>query len=171
MQAVDELVEQVFERLEQLDELDNTYVIYTCTSSSPFRELKPDLGHTTADNGFAIGTRRRQPGKTLGYEQDLHVPLIIRGPGIIPGSRDSVSSWGMVDLAKTIMGLAGATADYVDDGREIVLPRVKAEGVDGVVNPARETDWAISEFWVLGVEEGTYAGKLKQVELASRFQL
>lgn len=113
-----------------------------------------------ADNGFAIGSHRRQPGKTLGFEQDLHVPLIVRGPDILPGSRDSISSWGMVDLAKTIMGIAGARADYIDDGREIALPRkASSDDVGLQAMDTHKADHAISEFWVLGVEEGKYAGE------------
>jgi hypothetical protein len=66
------------------------------------------------------------------------------------------------------MGLAGASADYVDDGREIVLPKLEVEGVDLEGHDVVEADWAISEFWVLGVEEGTYAGKWTPAELARR---
>ena len=66
----------------------------------------------------------------------------------------------MVDLAKTIMGIAGARADYTDDGRQIVLPR-KASADDAGLRAlgSYKANHAISEFWVLGVEEGKYAGE------------
>lgn len=119
-----------------------------------------------ADNGFAIGSHRRQPGKTLGYEEDIHVPLIVRGPDVPSGIRDTLSSWSIVDLSKTIMKLAGAEADYVDDGREIDLHRDR----NPLAQPAtvdileahgngKNARHAISEFWVLGVEEGVFAGE------------
>ena len=66
----------------------------------------------------------------------------------------------MVDLAKTIMGIAGARADYIDDGREIALPRkASSDDVGLQAMDTHKADHAISEFWVLGVEEGKYAGE------------
>lgn len=95
------------------------------------------------------------------------MPLIIRGPGVLPGVRDSISSWGMVDLAKTIMGIAGARADYIDDGREITLPREASSIAAGLsAYDVHKANHAISEFWVLGVEEGIYAGVSSQLRLA-----
>lgn len=96
--AIDELVDAVMTRLEESGELDNTYVFYS------------------ADNGYAIGTHRRQPGKSLSFEEDIHVPFVVRGPGVPSGVTDSVSTYGMVDLSRTIMELAGAKPDYEDDG-------------------------------------------------------
>lgn len=122
------------------------------------------IRHRKADNGYAIGSHRRQPGKTLGYEEDIHVPLIVRGPGIPLGFQDTASSWSMVDLSKTILQLTGARADYVDDGRVIDLHRQQAS-VEREVRPTNEGDGlneharhAISEYWVLGAEEGVFAG-------------
>lgn len=53
------MVGKVMRKLEELDLLDNTYVIYT------------------SDNGFANGQHRRWPGKSMNYEEDIvswHVP-------------------------------------------------------------------------------------------------
>jgi N-acetylglucosamine-6-sulfatase len=121
-----------------------------------------------ADNGYAIGSHRRQPGKTLGYEEDIHVPLIVRGPNVPVGLRDTASSWGMVDLSKTIMQLAGARADYVDDGRVIDLHSQRVTTGDGEESGGEhealdeKARHAISEYWVLGAEEGVFAGRLSQ---------
>ncbi|KAJ9125075.1 hypothetical protein QFC22_000028 [Naganishia vaughanmartiniae] len=145
LQAIDELVNEVVDKLDEIGVLDNTYIFYT------------------SDNGYAIGSHRRQPGKTLGYEEDIHVPLIVRGPGVPTGLQDTVSSWGMVDLSKTIMQLTGARADYVDDGRAIDLHQRRK---DKEVVPASGSEaetlgeharHAISEYWVLGAEEGVFA--------------
>lgn len=139
LQAIDELVEQVVAKLDQAGQLDNTYIVYT------------------SDNGFALGTHRRQPGKTLGFESDIHVPLIVRGPSVPHGLKDDLSSYGIVDLSKTILHLAGAHVEgYEDDGQVIdfhdgkTLVREKSR-----VETARHS---LSEYWVLGVEEGIYAG-------------
>jgi hypothetical protein len=52
----------------------------------------------------------------LGYEEDIHVPLVVRGPGVPRGYHDTVSSYGIVDLSRTILEIAGANTDYNDDG-------------------------------------------------------
>ncbi|RMZ82620.1 hypothetical protein DV738_g1698, partial [Chaetothyriales sp. CBS 135597] len=89
LQAVDELVEAVVERLEAAGQLDNTYIFYS------------------SDNGFHIGQHRLQPGKECGFEEDVNVPLIVRGPGVAQGRvvQDTVTTH--TDLAPTFLGLAG----------------------------------------------------------------
>jgi arylsulfatase A-like enzyme len=113
-----------------------------------------------ADNGYALGTHRRQPGKTLGYEEDIHVPLIVRGPGVKKGVVDSLSSYGMVDLSRTILDVAEAATDYHSDGVKINLHQDSHADAVGVASHqlARHS---ISEYWVLGVEEGIYGGTLR----------
>ena len=64
LQGVDEIVEGVIKRLEDHGILDSTYVIFS------------------SDNGYHIGQHRLQPGKECGYEEDINIPLIIRGPGV-----------------------------------------------------------------------------------------
>ncbi|TYJ53503.1 hypothetical protein B9479_005889 [Cryptococcus floricola] len=138
LQSVDEIVDDVVHKLEAAGELDNTYIFYT------------------ADNGYALGSHRRQPGKTLGFEEDIHVPLIARGPNIPPGYRDTLSSYGTVDLARTILDIAGAKTDYEDDGRKINLHQKGEEKVE-----QRVARHAISEYWVLAVDEGVFGGHLR----------
>lgn len=135
LQPVDELVEEVVQRLEEAGQLDNTYIFYT------------------SDNGFALGTHRRQPGKTLGYEEDIHVPLIVRGPGVRKGLNDKLSSYGIVDLSRTILDLAGAATDYTNDGVKINLHQER--------DPAHQyARHSISEYWVLAIDEGVYGGTI-----------
>lgn len=62
LQAVDEMVEGIVTRLDSYGILDNTYVVYS------------------ADNGYHISQHRLSPGKECGFEEDINVPLIIRGP-------------------------------------------------------------------------------------------
>lgn len=106
-----------------------------------------------ADNGFALGTHRRQPGKTLGFEEDIKVPLVIRGPGVPEGIVDDVSSYGMVDLSRTFLDLAGAKPDYEDDGTKINLHQKADKKEQANYAKHRHT---LSEFWVKGIEEGKY---------------
>lgn len=100
LQGVDELVDLLVTRLEQSDQLDNTYIIYT------------------SDNGFHIGQHRLPPGKTCGFEEDIRVPMFIRGPGVPEGYvQDAVTTH--VDLAPTIFDLAGLPARPDFDGTAI----------------------------------------------------
>ncbi|KLT43770.1 putative arylsulfatase precursor [Cutaneotrichosporon oleaginosum] len=154
--AVDEMVGAVVQRLERAGALDNTYIFYTCA----FR----DGGAETADNGYAMGTHRRQPGKTLAFEEDMRVPFVVRGPGVRKGTGDA--SYGIVDLARTIMDIAGAQADYVDDGARMDIhghheARDAKDASDDNASDARHARHArhaLAEYWVLGVEEGIYGG-------------
>ncbi|OQE29795.1 hypothetical protein PENSTE_c002G00438 [Penicillium steckii] len=58
------------------------------------------------DNGFHISQHRLPPGKTCGFEEDIRVPFMIRGPGI-PQNFIEKSVTTHVDIAPTIFQLAG----------------------------------------------------------------
>jgi arylsulfatase A-like enzyme len=101
LQAVDELVVRVVRELRRSGQLDRTYLVFT------------------SDNGLHMGEHRFRPGKYTSYEEDIHVPLILRGPGIPAGRvRDDLAS--SVDLAPTFADLAGATLAEKPDGRSLV---------------------------------------------------
>ena len=65
--AVDELVAQVIQTLDDQGVLDNTYVVFT------------------SDNGYHMGQHRFVAGKGTPYEEDTHVPFMVRGPGVPAG--------------------------------------------------------------------------------------
>jgi arylsulfatase A-like enzyme len=97
MLPVEDLLRQVIATLEQTGELENTYIVFT------------------SDNGFHMGQHRLLPGdKKTPYEEDIRVPLIVRGPGVPAGSvrQELVLN---NDFAPTIAELADAsTPDFVD---------------------------------------------------------
>ena len=99
--AVDEAVADVIGTLQSEGILDNTYVIFT------------------SDNGYFHGEHRTPDEKILGYEPSARVPLMIRGPGITPGSHVS-ELVANVDLAPTITALTGATPGLKMDGRSLM---------------------------------------------------
>ena len=66
-----------------------------------------------SDNGFFQGEHRFDSAKFLPYEPSNHMPLLIRGPGILPGSR-SGELVGNVDLAPTILQLTGRRPTATD---------------------------------------------------------
>lgn len=139
LQSVDELVDGVVASLERHGALDNTYVIYT------------------SDNGFHISQHRLPPGKTCGYEEDVNVPLVVRGPGVPAGHVAEVVT-AHVDLAPTILALAGAPLAADFDGAPIPLSQsalqaaAKGRNDDGA---PRQEQLSV-EFWGSGRAEGKY---------------
>ena len=98
--AVDDMVGRIVDALEFSGELDNTVLVFT------------------SDNGFFNGEHRLPTGKVHHYEEASRVPLIVRGPGFPAGS-NRVQPVGNIDLAPTIVDLAGASAGRLMDGRSL----------------------------------------------------
>lgn len=98
--AVDEMIQQIVQALEQTSLLDNTYIVFT------------------SDNGFHSGHHRFPRGKDTMFEPSIRIPLVVRGPNVPAGARRDhlVSS---VDMAQTIAELAGATPGLTTDGRSL----------------------------------------------------
>jgi N-acetylglucosamine-6-sulfatase len=101
LRAVDEGVQQIVNTLGAMGQLRNTYIIFT------------------SDNGFFYGEHRLTGGKFLAYEPATHLPLLIRGPGIKPGTATGELT-GNIDIAPTVLELAGAAATKSIDGRSLV---------------------------------------------------
>jgi N-acetylglucosamine-6-sulfatase len=100
LQAVDEAVERIINKLEALGELENTYIFFT------------------SDNGYHLGLHRLFDGKGEAYEEDVRVPLLVRGPGIPEGV--TLDHFALnIDFAPTITDLAGTTPGRVMDGRSL----------------------------------------------------
>ncbi|KFY03339.1 hypothetical protein O988_01570 [Pseudogymnoascus sp. VKM F-3808] len=134
LQAVDELVEGVVAKLEAYGILDNTYIVYS------------------SDNGFHIGQHRLQPGKTCGYEEDINVPLIIRGPGIAANlTTDIVSTH--TDLSPTFLNLLGIPLRPDFDGTPIPLTE---EAITQAENSGARREHVNVEYWGLAGSEGIY---------------
>lgn len=110
LQAVDRGVARIVAALEELGQLDRTVVVFT------------------SDNGFMHGEHRIRHGKGQVYEPSIHVPLLMRGPGLPRG----VTRRGMaanIDLAPTILDLAEATSLREVDGMSL-LPLARADQDD-----------------------------------------
>jgi N-acetylglucosamine-6-sulfatase len=101
MLAVDDMIGDLVGALHDSGELDNTYIVFT------------------SDNGFHLGQHRLGAGKWTPYEEDIRIPLIVRGPGVPEGE----TLHHMVlnnDLAPTFADLAGAEPPSFVDGRSLV---------------------------------------------------
>jgi arylsulfatase A-like enzyme len=112
MESIEDMVEAVVGALGS--RLENTYVIIT------------------SDNGYHMGEHRLgwgnfPGGKNMLYEEDIRVPLWIRGPGIAPGTTVT-ELLGNVDLAPTACQIAGVTPGLDVDGRSF-LPLVQGTSI------------------------------------------
>ncbi len=101
LQAVDALIAGLVATLERTGRLNNTYIVFT------------------SDNGFHMGQHRIWAGKYTAYEEDVHVPLVVRGPGVPAGSRVDAFVES-VDLAPTFAQLGRARLPVSPDGRSFV---------------------------------------------------
>jgi N-acetylglucosamine-6-sulfatase len=100
LRAIDDGVKQVIDTLGGVHRLRNTYIIFT------------------SDNGFFYGEHRLTGGKFLAYEPSTHLPFLMRGPGIKPGTETGELA-ANIDIAPTILELAGVEADKSIDGRSL----------------------------------------------------
>jgi arylsulfatase A-like enzyme len=67
-----------------------------------------------------MGQHRLRPQKGTPYEEDVRVPLIVRGPGVPAGEEIGGYLAGNVDLAPTLAELAGAEVPHFVEGRSLV---------------------------------------------------
>jgi arylsulfatase A-like enzyme len=99
VEAVDAMLGQIEGRLQADGVANNTYVVFS------------------SDNGLHMGEYRLMPGKETAFDTDVHVPLIVTGPGVPAGvSTDAMAE--NVDLAKTFAQLGGT--DLASDGHSLV---------------------------------------------------
>ena len=112
--AVDEAVRAILDAVRERGELQETVVVYT------------------SDNGFSFG-EHRWVRKGCPYEECIHVPLLVRVPGVRHRTEPALVS--AVDLAPTIAELAGADHPEDLDGVSLVplLHEGRRDGLAGQV--------------------------------------
>ena len=88
VQAVDQMIGRIEAALAANGQSDNTYIVFS------------------SDNGLHTGEYRLMPGKMTAFDTDIHVPLVIQGPGIPAGvSTNAITE--NIDLAKTFAQIGG----------------------------------------------------------------
>jgi len=99
-QDVDKLIAEVRAAVAAIGETDNTYIVFS------------------SDNGYHMGEHRLMPGKMTAYDTDIHVPLVITGPGIPVGLIvDQIVE--NIDLHSTFAELGGAAPSRAATGRSL----------------------------------------------------
>ena len=125
LQSVDEIVKDVVDKLEEQGVLDNTYIFYS------------------SDNGYHIGQHRLAPGKGCGFEEDINVPLVVRGPGV-PAGKTVTKSTTHTDLAPTWWNILGIPLREEFDGIPIPLSE---SGLTELETSQRAKEHVQIEFW------------------------
>ncbi|KAM0542982.1 hypothetical protein ACHAPJ_012539 [Fusarium lateritium] len=125
LQSVDELVDQVVARLEDHGILNNTYIFFS------------------SDNGYHVSQHRLQPGKKCGFEEDINVPLIVRGPKVPEGKMVEFAT-SHVDLAPTFLDILGVSSRDDVDGSPIPLTE---DGIAAVDAKKGAREHVQVEFW------------------------
>ncbi|MBK1833147.1 sulfatase-like hydrolase/transferase [Roseibacillus ishigakijimensis] len=148
---IDIQIGKVLARLEEMGELDNTYIIYT------------------SDHGMSIG-RHGLMGKQNLYEHTWRVPYIVSGPGLPAGKRVPGNIY-LMDTLPTLLDLAGIAAPEALDGvsfrpvlqgekstvRE-VLYGVYTGGTKPGMRSVRRGDWKLIKY-------DTLDGQVRQTQL------
>jgi arylsulfatase A-like enzyme len=111
LSAVDRGVGRIRDRLAQMGELDNTVFI------------------VTSDQGFFYGEFGLAQERRLAYEPSIRIPLIVRYPGAAQRASRPLTLASNVDVAPTLLELAGLPVPSNMDGRSLV-PALR--------NPARQ---------------------------------
>lgn len=117
IEDIDKQVGRVLKKLEELNELENTYVIFT------------------SDHGMSVG-RHGLMGKQNLYEHTWKVPFLVRGPGIKAGSRASGYIY-LTDVLPTLCDLAGIAKPNGVEGKSF------RSVLEGKANRLRDTLYGV----------------------------
>jgi arylsulfatase A-like enzyme len=100
VQAVDEMIGAIQQQLVASGHDKDTYLFFT------------------SDNGYHMGEHSQTPGKQTAFDTDIHVPLVVTGPGVPAGLKvdEMVQN---IDLCPTFADLAGATPPATVNGHSL----------------------------------------------------
>ena len=101
LSSIDESLGKVLATLEEMGELDNTVIIYS------------------SDNGYFMG-EHTYLDKRLAYENSMRVPMLIRYPILIKKNTTVKQKCLNIDLAPTILNLAGLEIPHYMQGESMV---------------------------------------------------
>jgi len=102
MLAVDESLGRIVEALEARGILDDTFILLT------------------SDNGFFYGEHCLSLERRLPYEESIRTPLLVRYPPAVDAGREIEDLVASVDIAPTVLEIAGAPVGDHVQGRSFV---------------------------------------------------
>ncbi len=108
VKSVDDMLRHLMAVLKSTGRLSGTYFVFS------------------SDNGLHMGEHRLAPGKLTAFDTDIHVPLIVVGPGVRRGYV-ATSFAQNIDLRSTFDAWAGTRPSETVDGRSLV-PLLSARG-------------------------------------------
>lgn len=100
--AVDEGLGVILKTLEDKDELDNTIIVFT------------------SDHGYWYGEHCLDDERRLAYEEAIRIPMLVRYPSAIQAGTTSEHMVLSIDLAPTLLEMAGVTSDKPLQGKSWV---------------------------------------------------
>jgi choline-sulfatase len=148
---IDIQIGRVLAKLQAMGELENTYIFYT------------------SDHGMAVGRHGLQ-GKQNLYQHTWRVPMIVKGPGIKPGSRATGNVY-LLDVLSTLCDIAGISPPRTNEGISFkpvltgkqdkvrdVLYGVYCGGTKPGMRSVKQGDWKLIKYDVLD-------GKVRETQL------
>jgi choline-sulfatase len=139
---IDIQIGRVLKKLDEMGELDNTYIFYT------------------ADHGMAIGRHGLQ-GKQNLYQHTWRVPFLAKGPGIPAGSRATGNIY-LLDVLATLCDFAGIQPPETNEGSSFrpvlegkqdtvrdVLYGVYCGGTKPGMRSVKQGDWKLIKYDVM----------------------
>lgn len=114
--SVDDMVDALVKKLEEIQELNNTYIFYT------------------SDNGYHTGQFSLPIDKRQLYEFDIRTPLMVRGPGIKPSQTVQAPVLN-IDLAPTILDISGVNLSTVNMDGQSFLAQMAPSLRNGTARP------------------------------------
>ncbi|MBL8208010.1 MAG: sulfatase [Blastocatellia bacterium] len=100
--AIEEGVGEILRALKETGQLDNTVLVFT------------------SDNGYFYGEHGLSVERRLAYEESIRMPLLVRYPKAIKAGTVRTEFALNIDLAPTLLELAGVTAPAAMQGRSLV---------------------------------------------------
>ena len=141
--AVDESLGQVIKTLDEMGELENTVIIYS------------------SDNGYFMGEHTFLD-KRLAYENSMRVPMIIRYPKLIAKNSFVKEQCLNIDIAPTILDLAGVKKPSYMQGESMVK----------LISGKKDKSWRKSMLFEYYVDDAwPYAGPNQVAVRTNKYKL
>ena len=102
LMAVDESLGKLMEALEVKGVLDNTIIVFT------------------SDHGYWYGEHCLDDERRLAYEEGIRIPMLMRYPALVPSGSTFDDMTLSIDLAPTLVEMAGLTSGKQLQGRSLV---------------------------------------------------